>query len=85
MALRKTALALPQDLLVDIDRRAARRGESRNAYITRILRAAANTRRDRDIMRRLDELFADEELARDQVASAEELDAIGTDWSHERW
>ena len=36
-------------------------------------------------VRRLNELFADPELRREQLQTAAELDAAGTDWGDERW
>ncbi len=41
--------------------------------------------RDTDVTRRLNELFADPALAREQVLTAAELDAAGTDWGDETW
>ena len=37
-----------------------------------------------DVTRRLNELFADHELRREQLQTAAELDAAGTDWGDER-
>jgi hypothetical protein len=85
MAVRKTAVAIPEELLGDVDRAAKERGESRSRYISRILRAAVRARRDAEVTRRLDELFADEPPRKDQLRGAEELDAMGTDWTDERW
>ena len=42
----KTAIAVPEDLLAEVDRAARARGESRSKYITRVLRAAVRARRD---------------------------------------
>jgi metal-responsive CopG/Arc/MetJ family transcriptional regulator len=85
MATRKTAITIPEDLLADVDRIAAQRNESRSAFITRILRVALQSRRDALVTRRLNELFADEELEEEQLRTAAELDAAGTDWSEEGW
>jgi metal-responsive CopG/Arc/MetJ family transcriptional regulator len=83
MALHKTAIAIPEDLLAEVDAAARDRSESRSAFITRVLRAAIKARRDRDITRRLDELFADDGVRREQMEGAAELadDALGD----ERW
>jgi metal-responsive CopG/Arc/MetJ family transcriptional regulator len=85
MALRKTAIALPDELLAAVDRAARERHESRNRFVTWVLRQAVRARRDREITRRLNELFATPDLAKQQSREACELDAIGTDWSEERW
>jgi hypothetical protein len=65
-AIRWTAIALPAELLEDVDRAARDLGESRSRYITRILRCAVRARRHAAVTRRLDELFADPELASEQ-------------------
>jgi hypothetical protein len=85
MPLRKTAIAVPETLLADVDRAATERGESRSAYITRVLSVAVRTRRDAEITRKLDALFADEHLTKAQRGEAAALDRVGTDWTDERW
>jgi metal-responsive CopG/Arc/MetJ family transcriptional regulator len=85
MPLRKTAIALPGDLLVAVDRAARERHESRNQFVTVVLRHAVRARRDAEITRRLNELFATPALAKDHARQSAELDAVGTDWSDERW
>jgi len=83
--IRKTAIALPAELLSDVDRAAHELGESRSRYITRILRCAVRARRHAAVTRRLDELFADPTFATEQRRSAQELDAVGSNWNDERW
>jgi metal-responsive CopG/Arc/MetJ family transcriptional regulator len=85
MPLRKTAIAVPDDLLAAVDRAARARHESRNRFVTCVLRHAVRARRDAEITRRLNELFATPELAQQQSREASELDRIGSDWSDERW
>jgi hypothetical protein len=85
MPLRKTAIAVPDDLLVAIDRAARAHRESRNRFVTRVLQYAVRAHRDADITRRLNELFAGPEFAEQQRRDASELDTIGTSWSDERW
>ena len=85
MPLRKTAIAVPDDLLVAVDRAARELRESRNRFVTRVLRHAVRARRDADITRRLNELFAGPEFAEQQSRGASELDIIGTTWTDERW
>jgi metal-responsive CopG/Arc/MetJ family transcriptional regulator len=83
--LRKTAIAVPEDLLAAVDRAAQDRRESRSQFITRVLRQAVRARRDAEITRRLNELFAAPDLAQQNRLEASELDAAGTDWTDERW
>ena len=85
MPLRKTAIAIPDDLLAAVDRAAQSRGETRNRFVTRVLQEAVHARRDAEVTRRLNELFADRDLAQEQARTASEWDAVGTDWSDERW
>jgi metal-responsive CopG/Arc/MetJ family transcriptional regulator len=82
MARHKTAIALPGDLLAEVDAAARERDESRSAFITRVLRTAMRARRDRDITRRLDELFAGEEVTEEERPAADLADEILGD---ERW
>lgn len=85
MPLRKTAIAIPEDLLSAVDRAARARRESRNRFVTRVLEEAVRARRDAEVTKRLDELFADPDLAREQSRGASALDSAGTDWGDERW
>ena len=85
MAHRKTAIAVPEDVLDEVDRAARMRGESRSRFISRILRLAMRARRDAEITRRLDALFADESLAEGQHREAEDLARLAVDWTDERW
>ena len=85
MPLRKTAIAVPNDLLAAVDRAARQRHESRNRFVTRVLEYAVRARRDAEITRRLNELFSAPEFADQQSRAASELDAMGTPWTDERW
>lgn len=85
MPLHKTAIAIPEDLLSAVDRAARARGETRNRFVTRVLQEAVRARRDAEVTRRLNELFAAPDLAQEQAHAAAELDAAGTDWSDESW
>jgi metal-responsive CopG/Arc/MetJ family transcriptional regulator len=85
MALRKTAIAVPDDLLAAVDRAASERHESRNRFVTRVLQYAVSARRDAEITRRLNELFAVSAVGDQHAKEASELDAVGTDWADERW
>jgi len=83
-------LALPvgvraDDLLAEVDRAARQRHESRNRFVTRVLQHAVRARRDAEITRRLNELFAAPEFAEQQRREASQLDAMGTPWADERW
>ena len=85
MASAKVAITVPSDVLESVDAAARDRGESRSRFISRVLQAALKARRDAQITRRLDELFADERVAAEQRRLTRELDSAGTDWSAESW
>jgi hypothetical protein len=82
VARHKTAIAIPEDLLAEVDAAARQRNESRSAFITRVLQAAVRARRDRDITRRLDALFADPAVPGEHDGSDELADLVLGD---ERW
>lgn len=85
MAHRKTAIALPADLLDEVDEAARARGESRSRFISRVLALAVRARRDLEITRRLDALFAEDVEADAHRREAQDLEALAVDWSDERW
>ena len=85
MAHRKTAIAVPADILDEVDRAARARGESRSRFISRILALVVRARRDAEVTRRLDALFADESLAQGQRCEAEDVARLAVDWTDERW
>ena len=85
MRLRKIEIAIPNNLLLEVDRVAQMRGESRDRFITRILQEYVHARRDLEVTRRLDEVFAEPDVVRQQIRGATELDAVGTDWNDETW
>ena len=84
-ACRKTAITVPEDLLCAVDEAARSRGESRSRFINHVLRASVRARRDADITRRLNEVFADETTAPAHLASGKALAEAGSDWGDERW
>lgn len=85
-ARRKTAIAVPADVLAAVDAAARVRGESRSRFITRILRAAVKARRDAEIVRRLNAIFADESVHAEQIETAAAFEVLAeADWKNERW
>jgi hypothetical protein len=85
MPLRKTAIAVPHELLAAVDRVARARRETRNRFVTRVLEQAVRARRDAEITRRLNDLFAAPEVAERQSREASDLDRLGSKWEDERW
>ena len=86
MAVRKIAISVPEDVLAQVDAAAAERGENRSRFITEMLVLLARARSDREISRRVDAVFADRDVAHEQVktarASAKALAKIG---KGDRW
>jgi Arc/MetJ-type ribon-helix-helix transcriptional regulator len=85
MVMRKTAVAIPEELLAEVDAAAEARGESRSRYITRLLRLSVQARRDAEITRRLNELFAGEDSREELRGSARALGSVGVDWKETGW
>ena len=85
MAHRKITIAVPEDVLDAVDRMARIGGESHSRFINRVLRLAVRVRRDAEITRRLDALFADASLAEEPHREAEGLAKLAVDWTDERW
>jgi len=85
MAYRKTAIAVSEELLEAVDRAARERGESRSRFVCRVLELAVRARRDAEVTKRLDELFADDELREAQRRDAADLGRLGANWASERW
>ena len=85
MPLRKTAIALPEDLLAEVDESARERGWSRSRLITEILRRAVRARRDREVTRKLDALFAEPVLRESACEEAATWEGISVEWDDERW
>ena len=87
MAAKKIAISLPPQTLKQIDQAAKETGESRSGFIARICMLAATAKSDRDIRRRINKLFADPEIAREQVETSEAMlragHAAGTEWEDE--
>jgi len=70
MASRKLAISVPEEVLDQVDGAARGRGMSRSGFITHVLRQVARARTDAEISRRVDELFSDPEIVREQAATA---------------
>jgi hypothetical protein len=84
MAAKKFAISIPEDVMREVDRAARGAGVTRSRFIAGVLRRVARARSDADITRRVDALFADAALAREQAGTAAALRArgspAGTEW-----
>ena len=70
MAVRKIAISVPEHVLAQVDAAAAERGENRSRFITEMLALVARARTDREISRRVNAVFAEPEVAREQLQTA---------------
>ena len=84
MAAKKIAISVPEDVLVDVDEAAAKASLTRSAFITRVLVRVAGAHSDAELKRRVDALFADDDIAREQSetarATARAHPGAGSDW-----
>lgn len=84
MPMKKIAISLPEPVLDTVDQIAARRGESRSRVIADILLRVTRAKRDHDIVKQIDALFADETLVAEQKHTADEFLRMNP-WTHEEW
>lgn len=85
MAMRKTAITVPDDVLEQVDEAARERGESRSRFISRVLGDLARARRDAEISRRLNALFGEPGVAEGQRRVARELGRAAHHLGAEDW
>lgn len=84
VAAKKTSLALPEDLLEEVEAAAEERGMSRNKFVVRVLREAVKARRDAAITQRLNKLFEDKSLLSVQSQEAWVWGGLA-EWDDEPW
>jgi metal-responsive CopG/Arc/MetJ family transcriptional regulator len=84
MAAKKFALSVPEEVMDAIDEAAARQGVSRSFYIVQALRRIVSAKSDAEISRRINALFDDPEIAKEQAATARSFrrktPRAGTEW-----
>ena len=84
MPARKFAISVPESVMRHVDRAARRRGMTRSGFVSHVLARVAEARTDAEISRRVDALFADPEVAREQRKTARAFrrraPARGTEW-----
>lgn len=84
MAVRKFAISVPEDVMRQVDRAATRRGTTRSGFIAHVLARVAGARTDAEISRRVNALFSDPQLTREQAGTARAFRRAalrpGTEW-----
>ena len=76
MAARKFAISVPEEVMRQVDQAAAHRGVTRSRFIGDVLRRVAGARSDEEITHRINRVFADPALAREQRDTASALHSI---------
>jgi hypothetical protein len=76
MPARKLAISVPEEVIREVDRAAKRRGMTRSGFITGVLSDVARARTDAEISRRVNALFSDPDIAREQVETAKKFRRI---------
>jgi metal-responsive CopG/Arc/MetJ family transcriptional regulator len=84
MAVKKIAISLPEVVLEQVDRLAASRGASRSHLIATLLDRVARAKRDRDVTAEIDALLADQTIAAEQKATADEFFRMSP-WPKGKW
>ncbi len=84
MVARKFSISVPESVMRHVDRAARRRGMTRSGFVSHVLARVAEALADAEISRRVDTLFADPEIAREQRRTARTLrrraPAAGIGW-----
>jgi len=84
MAARKFAISGPEEVIREVDHAAKRRGMTRSGFIADVLSRVARARSDAEIARRVNDLFSDQEIVREQVETAKRFRRIaprrGAEW-----
>ncbi len=70
MAVKKIAISVPEDVLDQVDRASAESGENRSRFISRMLMLLAKARSELEISRRINAVFADPEIRKEQAETA---------------
>jgi metal-responsive CopG/Arc/MetJ family transcriptional regulator len=84
MAAKKLAISVPEEVIREVDHAAKRRGMTRSGFITDVLSQVARARTDAEIARRVNDLFSDAEIAREQADTSRKFRRIapqrGAEW-----
>ena len=86
MPVRKIAISLPEDVLLQVDRQAKRSKTTRSGWITHVLSEVSRASTRAEITERINHLFAEPETVEEQSAvSIEYLKAAETAPEDEGW
>jgi hypothetical protein len=83
--MRKTAISVPARLLLEVDRAAKQRGESRSQFIQRLLAQAVSAKNDVEFTDRLNAFFADKANRDAHQKETRQWARLAPAWASERW
>ncbi len=83
--LKRTAITIPEHVLLQVDQAAKALGESRSRFISRVLEEVLKGRRDAEITARLNALFGDPVVADEQRRVAADLLEAQAQVDDESW
>lgn len=83
--MRKTAISVPVRLLLEVDRAAKQRGESRSQFIQRLLAQAVRAKNDVEFTERLNDFFAGKASREAHQKETREWAQLAPAWDSERW
>jgi metal-responsive CopG/Arc/MetJ family transcriptional regulator len=73
MAAIKFAISVPAEVMKKVDRAAKKREITRSRFISDVLRTIADAGNDQEIVERINRLFSDQKLAREQRRAAQDF------------
>jgi len=84
MLSKKFAISVPITVMQQVDLAARRQGVTRSRFVSNVLRRIADARRDAEVTRRINELFADQDVGAEQKQTARDFNSLGstpgTEW-----
>ena len=83
MNTKKIAITVPKDIVMEIDLLSSEIGVSRSKLITDILKEKISKTQNDKIKAAYDRIFSDENIAREQLATAREYDSSGKEEGQE--
>lgn len=83
--MRKTAISVPVDLLLEVDRAAKQRGESRSQFIQRLLLTAVRAKSDIEFTHRLNAFFSGKGNRDAYLKESSAWGQLSPAWDNEQW
>ncbi len=71
MTVRKIAISVPEEVLIEVDRLAKKSKTTRSSLITQVLKEVSHASNQAEIAERINHLFNDEEIIEEQRSTAQ--------------